>query len=184
MRTRIMDAWWSSCSSKVDAQRLVRKPPRSRVTCTAIFTITTSLPRSLLLRSTHTKLAVQINAPPAETKPLRLRGLCFGYSIEPGRGVRFAGFERRALPCFEPPHHICGGASKERVGQPAGVIHLTAGDIGTARPEVNSGKSYSPTLADILSHELGQLDADWYHGGQGAGDRVADGDAVRMEDQT
>jgi hypothetical protein len=66
-----------------------------------------------------------------------------------------------------------------------GVIHLTAGDIGTAPSNVQSnGLPYSPSLSDVLSHEIGQLDADWYHGGQGPGDPVADGDAVRMEDQT
>src|SRR5437764_1470205 len=88
-RIRIMDAWWSSSSWKVDAQRLVRKPPRSRVTCTAIFTITTSSRRNRLRRYKYARPAVQISVPSARTtEPLRLRGFCFDMVSSRERGGR------------------------------------------------------------------------------------------------
>ena len=44
---------------------------------------------------------------------------------------------------------------------------------------LSGGQATTQSLAEILSHELGNVDSDWYHGGQDA-----DGDAVRMENQT
>jgi hypothetical protein len=44
------------------------------------------------------------------------------------------------------------------------TIHVTSGKIGTQRPEFQTnGKAFSPSLADVISHELGHIDSTWYH---------------------
>ncbi len=101
---------------------------------------------------------------------------------------------RGAMVAFDTPgpHSMTGslkqGMSPARTpdGADWAVIHVTSGEIGTQRAELQSnGQPFSPTLADVLSHEFGHVDADWYHGGQGvAGDPVGNGDAVRMENET
>jgi RHS repeat-associated protein len=101
---------------------------------------------------------------------------------------------RGAMVAFDTPgpHSMTGslnqGMSPARTpdGADWAVIHVTSGEIGSQRGELQSNRQpFSPTLADVLSHEFGHVDADWYHGGQGVGgDPVGNGDAVRMENET
>jgi len=58
-------------------------------------------------------------------------------------------------------------------------IELTSGPIAKLNASLSSnGKPLVTTLADVLGHELGNVDSIWYHGGQDS-----DGDAVRTENE-
>jgi len=60
------------------------------------------------------------------------------------------------------------------------VINVTSGPFGELNGDMSSnGRSLATSLADILSHELGHVDASWYHGNVDT-----NGDAVRMENTT
>ncbi len=58
-------------------------------------------------------------------------------------------------------------------------ISLTSGPIGSMPGAfASNGEPMVPSLADVLTHELGHVDSEWYHGGQDT-----NGDAVRTENQ-
>jgi RHS repeat-associated protein len=60
------------------------------------------------------------------------------------------------------------------------TIHLSSGPPGALPGDLLSdGQAAAQSFGEILSHELGHVDSDWYHGGQDSS-----GDAVRMENQT
>jgi hypothetical protein len=98
---------------------------------------------------------------------------------------------RGAMIVFNPPgtqikHSYLGSIDDHRT--PAATIsygtgatiHLSSGPPGALPGELLSNGHAAPqSLGEILSHELGNVDSDWYHGGQDI-----NGDAVRMENQT
>jgi len=74
------------------------------------------------------------------------------------------------------------------VDNKSAVIKITSGDLGKQQPELQSNdRPYALTLADVFSHEIGHIDAVWYHGAESPGvarDPISNGDSVRMENQT
>jgi RHS repeat-associated protein len=63
---------------------------------------------------------------------------------------------------------------------------ITSGPFGYQQGDLNSdGKDHPYTLTDIVSHELGHVDAVWYHGATNSAlDPISRGDAVRMENDS
>jgi RHS repeat-associated protein len=64
-------------------------------------------------------------------------------------------------------------------------VRISSGQFGYQQGELQSdGRDHSFTLADIISHELGHVDAVWYHGATNdPGDPISRGDAVRIENE-
>jgi RHS repeat-associated protein len=64
-------------------------------------------------------------------------------------------------------------------------VDITSGPFGYQQGVLQSdGKDHPFTLSDIISHELGHVDAVWYHGATNSAlDPISRGDAVRMENQ-
>jgi hypothetical protein len=95
---------------------------------------------------------------------------------------------------FQEPHGDLGSLSNGK--SPAfswatnswAQITITSGEMGKFQPDLaTDGRAFEPTLGDVLSHELGHIDAVWYHGAESpsaAGDPISNGDAVRIENQT
>ncbi len=69
----------------------------------------------------------------------------------------------------------------------AANVSITSGALGSVPGNLLSNHQNTPaTLPEVLIHELGHVDAAWYHGGFGLGAGVqtsTNGDAVRIENQ-
>jgi len=64
------------------------------------------------------------------------------------------------------------------------TIYLTTGPYGALPGDLlSNGQADKQTLGEILSHELGEVDAAWYHGGSGTRG-VSEDDAVWTENET
>jgi RHS repeat-associated protein len=102
--------------------------------------------------------------------------------------------ERVAQVVFQAPHGNLGSLSDGKTPAMSWAtnsyaeITISSGEMGKFQPDLASdGRAYEPTLGDALSHELGHIDAVWYHGAEspsGVGDPISNGDAVRIENQT
>jgi hypothetical protein len=68
------------------------------------------------------------------------------------------------------------------------MIQVTSGSVGSTPGELlENGKNTPADLSVVLIHELGHVDAGWYHGGPVLGQpgnlMNSNGDAVRIENQ-